>query len=133
MERAVEVLEPLLADEDVMIRSLAAEQLEGLEDPRAREWLGRLAKDADKAVRLAALRSLATGSTASDAPVFLEATADGEYEVATVALNVLAGLPLGPEEISRIDPLLDSDNPYVAISAAHAVLSLGEAAGGGGA
>jgi HEAT repeat protein len=122
----------VLVDEDAMIRSLVAEQLEGLDDPGAREWLVGLAKDADKTVRLAALRSLATGATGSDAGVFLDAITDAEYEVATVALNVLAGLPLGPEEIARIDPLMDSDNPYVAISAAHAVLALGTPPGGGG-
>jgi HEAT repeat protein len=129
-EKAVPVLEPLLEDEDPMLRDLLAEQLAPIEAPQAREWLARLAADPDKQVRLSALRSLAAEPSAEDVPVFLRATGDEDYEVATVALGALAMLGLPAENKAQIEPLLDSDNPYVALSAANALLTL-ETGGGG--
>jgi len=123
-ERAMAVLEPLLQDEDPMLRNLVAEQLEPVAAPEAREWLTRLASDADKQVRLSALRSLASAATAEETPVFLRAAEDEDYEVATVALGALAKLGLPPEATTQLAPLLDSGNPYVALSAANALLTL---------
>jgi hypothetical protein len=77
---------------------------------------------------LAALRSLAPRARAGDAAAFVAASGDAEYEVATVALNVLAGLEATEEEIDQLRPLMDSDNPYIALSAAHTVLALKAAA-----
>lgn len=130
-EKGMAALEPLLADEDPMMRRLVAEQLSGVEDPQANQWLATLAADSDKAVRLAALRSLAAGPGGDNVALFLQASADPEYEVATVALNVLAGLSVPPEALAEIEPLMESDNPYVALSAAHAVLAIYEGQGGG--
>jgi HEAT repeat protein len=125
-EKALPVLEALATDEDPMIRRLVAEQLQGVADPAARAMLAGLAADADKAVRLAALRSLADGAGDGDVGLFLQAAQDAEYEVSTVALNVLSGLSVAPEGVATIEPLMESDNPYVALSAAHAVLAIEE-------
>lgn len=123
-QEAMSVLEPLLQDEDPMVRDLVAEQLEPVAAPEAREWLIRLAADPDKQVRLSALRSLAAAATAEDLPVFLRAAEDEDYEVATVSLGALARLGLPPEATAQLEPLLDSGNPYVALSAANALLTL---------
>jgi HEAT repeat protein len=123
-DKAVEVLEPLVSDEDPMIRRLVAEQLAPVDADSAKQWLVTLAQDSDPTVRLAALRSLAPRAEPGDAAVFLAASGDAEYEVATVALNVLAGLEATAEEIDQLRPLMDSDNPYIAFSAAHAILAL---------
>ena len=69
-------------------------------------------------------RSLAVGPTAADVPVFLRATGDEDYEVATVSLSALAGLGVPPDATAQLEPLLDSGNPYVALSAANAILTL---------
>jgi HEAT repeat protein len=127
-EKAIAVLEPLTNDEDPMTRRLVAEQLAPVEEEPAKQWLVALAQDADPTVRLAALRSLAPRARAGDAAVFVAASGDAEYEVATVALNVLAGLEATEEEIDQLRPLMDSDNPYIALSAAHTVLALKAAA-----
>lgn len=129
-ERAQQVLEPLLQDEDPMIRRLVAEQLGSVDAPEATEWLTQLAADQEKAVRLSALQSLAIGATAADAAVFLRATGDEDYEVATVSLSALAGIGLPPDSAAQLEPLLDSGNPYVALSTANAILTLDTAGAG---
>jgi HEAT repeat protein len=123
-ETAIPVLEPLVADEDPAFRGLVAEKLASVEADQAKQWLVALAQDEDKVVRLSALRSLATTATDADAALFLTASADGEYEIATVALNVLSGLQASPEQIEQLEPLMEDKNPYVALSAAHAILAL---------
>jgi HEAT repeat protein len=125
--KAVEVLEPLVGDEDPAIRNLVAEQLAPIEADQAKQWLVALLRDADPMIKVSALRSLATRATAEDVPLLLEAAADSNYEVATVALNVLAGLEATPEQIDHLRPLMDSDEPYIALSAAHTVLALKKA------
>jgi HEAT repeat protein len=128
-DRPVGTLEPMLQDPDPMIRELLAEQLAPIEAPQAGEWLTRLAADSDKAVRLSALRSLAVGANSDDLPVFLRAAGDEEYEVATVALGALAKIGVPPEATEHLGPLLDSGNPYVALSAANAILTLDKGEG----
>ena len=41
-----------------------------------------------------------------------------------MALNVLSGLQAAPEAIDQLVPLMEDKNPYVAFSAAHAILAL---------
>lgn len=129
-EKAVETLEPLMQDEDPMVRNLLAEQLAPVDAPEAQEWLIQLAADPDRVVRLSALHSLADRATVDDLPVFLRAAADEDYEVATVALGALAKLGLPPEATAQLAPLLDSGNPYVVLSAANALLTLDRDEGG---
>ena len=123
-EKAREALGPLLQDEDPLIRRLVAEQLGSADAPEAREWLTQLAADPDKSVRLSALRSLAAEATAAEVPVFLRAAGDEDYEVATVSLSALARLGVPPDATAQLEPLLDSGNPYIALSAANAILTL---------
>jgi HEAT repeat protein len=130
-EGALAVLEPLAGDEDATVRTNLAEQLEDVEADAATALLIALGRDGDKNVRAAAVRSL-IGRTSPEASAFLrEAIVDEQYEVATLALNGLARIG-GPEDIAGLASLLDSGNPYVALSAAHAILAIeGRGAGTG--
>ena len=56
-------------------------------------------------------------------PVLVEAAGSADYQVQSLALDLLAKVG-GPEQSAALRPLLDSENPYVAISAAHALLSI---------
>ena len=129
-EDARPVLEPMVGVDDATLRQVLAEQLATLDAPEAREWLATLCRDSEKAVRIAALRSLAEGATAADAEVFLEAAGDPDYEIATLGLNVLARVG-SAEMADAIAGGLESDNPYVALSTAHAMLALRESGAAG--
>ena len=120
-DRAVEVLEPLVGDPDSRVRENLADQLGSVSSARATDLLVRLAADSDKAVRVAAVRSLVGRDGVGAA--LLQAAGDAEYEVATLALNGLAGMG-GPDDLAVIKPLLDSDNAYLALSAAHAMMCI---------
>lgn len=122
-ELAIEVLQPLIEDEDPQIRRVAAEQLGTLEASEAREWLGRLVQDPEKSVRLTAIREIAADAQASDAALLLSAATDTDYEVATVAMNGLSRVA-GEDAVPTLEPLMEDDNPYVALCAAHAVLAI---------
>jgi HEAT repeat protein len=122
-ERAVSTLEPLLGDEDPVVRRLIAEQLGALSGESAVEWLGLLAGDEDREVRLHAMRSLAFIATPAEAARLVEAAGDEDYEVATAAINGLAKVG-GPEATAALAPLLESENPYLALSAANAILAI---------
>jgi len=124
-EQALATLEPLVGSEDVTIRLNLAEQLGRVEADRAREMVSALTTDGERDVRLAALRSLARGAGAGELPLLLEAAEDKDYEIATIALESVA-LIGDQAALERIAPLLDSKNPYIAISAANAVLSIME-------
>lgn len=123
-EAAAEVLEPLLRDEDIVVRRLLAEKLERIDDAKAVEWLGLLAGDGDQSVRLNAVRSLALRATAAEEPLLMAASRDEDYEVATAALNGLARAG-GEGAMTELGALLESENPYIALSAANAILAIG--------
>jgi HEAT repeat protein len=126
------VLEPLLGADDPLVRRQLAEQLASVNDAKAGALLTRLARDADPGVRAAALRSLIDRPTAPDADLLLELAADPDYLVSTVALSGLASVGRATD-VASIEPLLDSDNPYVAITAARALLGIqGREAGSSG-
>jgi len=121
---AVSVLEPLLASNDAGVRRLVATQLGAVDDPRAVEMLSGLVRgDADTDVRIAALRSLNEHAGPALVPVLVEAAGAADYQVQSLALDLLAKVG-GSEQVADLLPLLDSENRYVAISAAHAVLAI---------
>jgi HEAT repeat protein len=122
-DSAAEVLEPLLQDEEIVVRRLLAEKLGGVEAAKAVEWLATLAKDEDQSVRLNAVRSLALRATPAEEPLLITASSDRDYEVATAALNALASVG-GEGAITELGGLLDSENPYIALSAANAILAI---------
>jgi HEAT repeat protein len=123
-EPAVAALEPLLEAEDPVVRRSLAEQLGTLGGEKAVEWLRLLAADEDREVRLHAMRSLAYVATPADEQILIEAAADKDYEVAAAAMNGLAKAG-GAEAIDKLAPLLESNNPYLALSAANAILAIG--------
>lgn len=122
-EEALGVLAPLVESEDLTTRRVLSEQLAAIDDPKSRELLGELARDTDKSVRIAALRSMGEHDSADLQDALIEAADDSAYEVQTLALNILAKGG-GPDAIDAIARHLDSENPYVALSASHAVLSI---------
>lgn len=123
---AEQVIDPLMADEDAVNRSVLAEQLADIDDMAARSRLAALAEDADGSVRLAAIRSVAFTATSADQPTLVKALALEDYQSVSAALAGLA--QIGDRgSLDAVIPLMDSDNPYVALSAAAAVLSIAEA------
>jgi HEAT repeat protein len=122
-ETAQGVLEPLRSGENPTVRRNVAEQLEALAEPPATAWLLELSRDADASVRLAAVRGLAGRDGPEVAERLVEAASDPDYEVATLALRGLASVG-SVEDVPRIEPLLENENPYIAISAANAILSI---------
>lgn len=120
---AREMFPALAGDEDPVVRRNLADQLGKVEGAGSTETLVALARDPDKSVRVAAMRSLIGRSSPELSALFLEAAADPDYEVGTLALNALARTGTA-EAVATLEPLLDDDNPYVAISAAHAILAI---------
>jgi HEAT repeat protein len=120
---ALEVLEPLSVDEDAMVRLNLAEQLDDVENAGATGLLITLGRDEDPNVRTAAVRSLIGRGSPEASAFVLEAIGDEHYEVSTLALNGLARTG-SPADVEGLLPLLDSGNPYVALSAAHAILAI---------
>jgi HEAT repeat protein len=113
----------LIQDPDPTVRRILAEQLGSIGDEEARSRLATLAEDTSKEVRVEALRAIAVEAGPEFEPVLVQAAHDSEYEVATLALNVLGEVGRG-SVVDSIAPLMDSENPYVAMSAAAAVLSI---------
>lgn len=120
---ANETLAPLLASEDDLVRAGLAEQLDTVEDARALEMLSTLASDPVKDVRRAALLSLMEGGSAAQLPTFLAGAQDADYDVAAIALEAV-GRWGGPDDLAALEPLLDSENPYLAVGAANAILEI---------
>jgi HEAT repeat protein len=120
---AIEKINELVVHPDATVRKVLAAQLATVDDQDAWSRLGALAEDQDKEVRVETLRAISAESRVEFERILLDATADEEYEVATLALNALAEVGRG-RTLDTIAPLMDSENPYVAISAAHAVLSI---------
>jgi HEAT repeat protein len=117
-------IEPLVVADEPLVRRHLAEQLAVVQSGAATEWLTRLAADDDPEVRAAAVRSLLEHPSDGLEALLLERAEDPDYRVSTVALSGLARVG-GPESVPRIEPLLDSENPYVALSAARAILAVG--------
>jgi len=122
-EPCAKAVEPLLEEGDPLVRRELAEQLAGVDAPAAFDWLGRLAHDEDVEVRAEAVRSLLARNPASAepiAPLLLELATDPDYRVSTLALGGLARFG-GEESLAELEPLLENENPYVALAAARAV------------
>ena len=118
---AEKIVDGLLQDEDPEIRKTLAEQLAGI--PGAGGRLAFLADDTDGQVRIAAVRGLREGDVDAVRSFLIERATDADYQVAVVALD---GLAAGGDVavVETLEPLLASDNPYVAISAANAVIEI---------
>ncbi len=119
---AEKIVDPLLQDEDVAIRMELANQLAGI--PGASGRLAFLAQDdPDGHVRTAAVRGLREGDAAAAVPILLECAADPDYQVAVVAID---GLSAGADmaAVETVEPFLQSENPYIAISAANALIEI---------
>jgi len=123
MDQASEAVSTLLTDESPDIRMELAVQLAGIEDAAATGWLMDLTGDTEKTVRAEAFRALIGRDAAGLGEAFARGAQDTEYEVATVALTGLAEAG-DASQVAGVAPLLDSENPYLAIGAAHVVLSL---------
>jgi len=117
------VIGPLARDGDARVRATLAGQLRAIEDPRAGAILESMAADADAEVRAAVARGLAERGSADAVPALLGLTEDGDYVVATVALDAL-GRIASDGTAAELRPLLDSPNPYVRISAACAIIEI---------
>lgn len=122
-EPARAALEPLLDHEDPGVRRVLAEQLALVPEPAADAWLGRLAADPDKSVQIAAVRGLAGHDSAEAVAAAAAAAGDDDYEVATLAINLLSAAG-NPGHREALAALLESPNPYIALAAADAVLSI---------
>jgi len=112
-----------LTDADASARAVLAEQLAPVADPDARRYLAVLALDTERTVRVAALRSMAAEPRVEDLNSLLAAAGDADYQLQTIALGALARAG-GPEAAAAIRPLVRSENPYVALAAAHAVVEI---------
>jgi HEAT repeat protein len=117
------VIPALVADEDPVVRRTLAEQLLGAAGDEVAAWLSQLAADGDKDVRAEAFRGLVGRQDPGLAARFVEGAQDADYEVATIALSGLAQAGDATQS-AALGPLLESDNPYLAISAAHTILAL---------
>ena len=120
---AVAAVNELIQDPDPTVRRMLASQLASIDDEEALSRLAALAEDGTKEVRVETLRAIAIKPRPEFEAVLVQAAGDPEYEVSTVALNMLGQVGRG-SVVDQIAPLLDSENPYVAISAAEAILSI---------
>lgn len=122
-DAAMAAIPALVADENPATRRALAEQLAGGEGDEVTAWLSQLAVDADKDVRAEAYRGLVGRQACGLVPLFVDGAQDPDYEVATIALLGLAQAG-DASHSAALGPLLRSDNPYLAISAAHTILTL---------
>jgi HEAT repeat protein len=120
---AVAAVNELIQDPDPTVRRMLASQLASIDDEEALSRLAALAEDGTKEVRVETMRAIAINPRPGFEAVLVQAAGDPEYEVSTVALNMLGQVGRG-SVVDQIAPLLDSENPYVAISAAEAILSI---------
>ncbi|MCP3982640.1 MAG: HEAT repeat domain-containing protein [bacterium] len=117
------VLEPLSTHEDPTVRRNVAEQLSEIHAAEAVPLLEVLARDAEGAVQIAALHALSERESDALANLYLDLSSVANYEVSTLALDGLARLGAW-DAVESLQPLLASENPYVAIAAAHAILNI---------
>jgi len=122
------VIQPLVQDEEASVRRILAEQLGLVEGSESAAFLAQLAGDTDKDVRVTALTALVDGGGPGIESTLLAAVNDEDYEVSTLALNGLARVSQA-DVAPQLAPLLESQNPYVALSAAHAILAAKERGG----
>jgi len=122
-DAAMAAIPALVADEDSTVRRALAEHLSDAAGDEVAAWLTQLAADGDKDVRAEAYRSLVGRQVGGLAERFAEGAQDADYEVATIAMSGLA-LAGDATHSAALSPLLKSDNPYLAISAAHTILVL---------
>jgi HEAT repeat protein len=122
-EPAKATLGALIDSEEGNVRQAVASELAKIADPQASSWLAQLATDADAEVRTEALRALVAAPASTDGALLAQAANDESAEVATLALGGLAEVG-SAEQAAALSPLLKSPNPYVAISAAHTILSI---------
>jgi len=120
---AMRVVNELMQDPDPVVRRILAEQLGSVDEEAARSRLAALAEDETKEVRIESIRAIAAKPGPEFEGVLVQAASDSDYEVATLALNVLGRVGRGGA-VEQIAPLMDNENPYVALSAAEAVLSI---------
>ena len=120
---AVAVVNELIQDPDPTVRRMLAEQLATVDDEEARSRLAALVEDETKEVRIETIRAIAVEPGPEFEGVLVQAANDPEYEVSTLALNLLGRVGRG-SVVEQIAPLMDSENPYVAMSAAEAILSI---------
>jgi HEAT repeat protein len=123
-ERGTALVDGLIASEDPLVRENLAVQLGAVESAGAQQRLATLSGDTVEAVRLEALRSLGSQPSAP-ADTLASRIEDPSYQVATVALDGLARLG-SIEQVAGLEPLLDNPNPYIALSAANAILCIKE-------
>jgi HEAT repeat protein len=123
--QAEQAIGELFEDPDRKVRMGLAEQLGTDSDAKSLSILAGLAEDADADVRKAAVRGLRARVEPGLEPILLERLADPDYEVAALALDALAtiGTPIGLDAVAA---LMDHENPYVAISAANAILEISD-------
>jgi HEAT repeat protein len=124
LEPAGQTLTPLLTHEDRAVRGDLVVQLKRIEADPATAWLIAMTDDPDKLVRAEAYRGLIGRPAQGLAEIFQRGGQDPAYEVACVALTGLASVG-DRRHVAEVAALMDSDNPYVAMAAAHAVLALG--------
>jgi HEAT repeat protein len=120
---AIAIVNELIQDPDATVRRMLAEQLASIDDEEARSRLAALAEDGTKEVRVETMRAIAVAPGTEFEGVLVQAASDSEYEVSTLALNLLGQVGRG-NVVDQIAPLMDSGNPYVAMSAAQAILSI---------
>jgi HEAT repeat protein len=116
-------IDALLTDEDPKVRELLAQQLATVKEEQALSMLATLAEDRDPDVRLAAARALRERAQEGLEAILTDRLEDSSYQVAAVALDALAAVG-SRHALDAIAPLLDNGNPYVAISAANAILEI---------
>lgn len=124
VEDAAPVFDEVLGAGDVSDRGLLAAELADVDDPSARVVLTRLAGDEDAGVRLEAFRGLLRTGTKEDLGTFLTGSGDADYRIQAVALEGVGrfGEPSAVE--TTLEPLFDTENPYVRIAAAAAAVEI---------
>jgi len=111
-------------DPDWEVRLRLTEQLATVADPQALNMLATLAEDEEPKVRMEALRALSrrAGDVGLE-PTLVPRLEDPAYDVKALALDTLASVG-SPATVDTIVSLMDDENPYVAISAANAVIEI---------
>jgi len=118
------VLDELFVDPDWEVRLRLAERLATVSDPQALGMLATLAEDEEPKVRMEALRALSRrAAEVGLEPTLVARLEDPAYDVKALALDTLASVG-SPGIVDTIVPLMDDENPYVAISAANAVIEI---------
>jgi HEAT repeat protein len=117
-------LDALFVDPDWEVRLRLAEQLATVKDPQALSMLATLAEDQEPKVRMEAIRNLSRrAQEVGLEPILAGRLEDPAYDVKALSLDTLAMVG-GPAIVDSIVPLMDDENPYVAISAANAVIEI---------